>query len=188
LLRSYPGLFTNYVTIDEGTIASRLGVKEKDVMKQLEILHKRKVLMYIPRNKLPKVHFLQNMQNPDTIQVYTPKVMFLKKQATDRATAMINYVNSTDKCRSRILLEYFGEINSSDCGFCDVCIKLEQLFVSDIDYYQALKNVEIGKLYTQEEIVKLLHPKHKKIGTEILRLSLDRNDIVFQKSGFIRKI
>jgi ATP-dependent DNA helicase RecQ len=100
LLRSYPGLFTNYVTIDEGTIASRLGVKEKDVMKQLEILHKRKVLMYIPRNKLPKVHFLQNMQNPDTIQVYTPKVMFLKKQATDRATAMINYVNSTDKCRS----------------------------------------------------------------------------------------
>jgi ATP-dependent DNA helicase RecQ len=35
---------------------------------------------------------------------------------------MINYVSSTNHCRSRLLLDYFGEENTMDCGFCDICL------------------------------------------------------------------
>ncbi len=187
LLRSYPGLFTNYVTIDEAIIASRMGKKEEEVVKQLSILHKRKVVTYIPRNKLPKVHFLQNMQNPETVKIYTPKINFLKKQATQRIKAMINYVTSTEKCRSRILLEYFGEFDSSDCGYCDICIQLNQLHISEPDYHAALQKLDASVEYTLDEIIKILNPKHKRLATEILRLAIDRGDVVNYQSLYYSK-
>ena len=34
---------------------------------------------------------------------------------------MISYASSSDVCRSRQLLSYFGQEESSDCGSCDVC-------------------------------------------------------------------
>ena len=35
--------------------------------------------------------------------------------------AMLGYLNSTERCRERILLAYFGQPSSTDCGRCDVC-------------------------------------------------------------------
>lgn len=46
-----------------------------------------------------------------------------KKSYADRIHAMIDYANSDDKCRSRILLRYFGEKNEHNCGQCDVCLQ-----------------------------------------------------------------
>ena len=36
---------------------------------------------------------------------------------------MITYADSEDKCRSRMLLHYFGEKNEHNCGQCDVCLQ-----------------------------------------------------------------
>ena len=35
--------------------------------------------------------------------------------------AMLRYIENTSECRSRFLLQYFGEAQSADCGKCDVC-------------------------------------------------------------------
>ena len=40
----------------------------------------------------------------------------------DRLNAIIKYATSTDKCRSALLLEYFGEKDGGSCGYCDVCV------------------------------------------------------------------
>ena len=34
---------------------------------------------------------------------------------------MISYVSEDSTCRSRYLLEYFGQDESEDCGNCDIC-------------------------------------------------------------------
>ena len=34
---------------------------------------------------------------------------------------MIDYVTEETECRSRHLLRYFGQTDSSDCGTCDIC-------------------------------------------------------------------
>jgi ATP-dependent DNA helicase RecQ len=38
-----------------------------------------------------------------------------------RADAFINYVTSTNNCRSMMISSYFGEENLSSCGTCDYC-------------------------------------------------------------------
>ena len=39
---------------------------------------------------------------------------------------MQDYILSTDRCRSRMLREYFGETVTADCGQCDVCLHRHQ--------------------------------------------------------------
>jgi ATP-dependent DNA helicase RecQ len=58
---------------------------------------------------------------------------------------MIDYVQEEDMCRSSYLLEYFGQMGSSDCGTCDICrsgksspkksaVKSEDLTAEIIDF------------------------------------------------------
>jgi ATP-dependent DNA helicase RecQ len=37
--------------------------------------------------------------------------------------SVIHYADSTHKCRSQILLAYFGETNTFRCNHCDVCLE-----------------------------------------------------------------
>ena len=44
-----------------------------------------------------------------------------KADFQQRIDAIVHYAMSTNTCRSRLLLRYFGETTSRDCGHCDVC-------------------------------------------------------------------
>ena len=46
-----------------------------------------------------------------------------KTDYTTRIEEVIRYASSTRHCRSRMLLEYFGQKDAKDCGLCDVCRK-----------------------------------------------------------------
>ena len=44
-----------------------------------------------------------------------------------RIESIISYVKETDECRSRMLIDYFGQPAENDCGICDVCLKNKNL-------------------------------------------------------------
>ena len=45
-----------------------------------------------------------------------------KAQFSERIHKMIGYATNDDVCRSKQLLNYFGEESNKDCGQCDVCL------------------------------------------------------------------
>ncbi len=122
ILRSYTGVFTDYVYINEDTLALRSGLSRQQVYETLVYLSKRRILHYIPGRKTPYIVYVRERQEAKRL-VFTPEVYEdRKKSYVKRIMALLEYAESDDKCRSRMLLRYFGEKNEHDCGICDVCL------------------------------------------------------------------
>lgn len=122
LLRTYGGLFSDYVYIDESLIALQADLNKSQVYMILKMLSMRQIVDFIPQRKIPYITLLQDREDGDKI-IIPPKVYEERKeQYTKRIRAMRSYLNNDSICRSRQLLLYFGEESKHDCQQCDVCL------------------------------------------------------------------
>lgn len=126
LLRSYTGLFTDYAYISEDNLATRSGLSKQQIYETLLSLSRQHILHYIPAKKTPYIIYTRERQ--ETERVYLSKEVYedRKESYVERINAMIEYAESENRCRSRILLRYFGEKNEHNCGQCDVCLQQHQ--------------------------------------------------------------
>ncbi len=122
LLRDYGGLFTDFVYIDESLIAQKTGLTQQTVYLILKNLSARHILQFIPRRKVPYITYQHDRVDKQEIIISKEIYEDRKEQYIKRIDAVINYAENDNVCRSRQLLEYFGEENKHDCGRCDVCI------------------------------------------------------------------
>jgi len=104
-------------------LAKRAGYREEEAMAILNKLHQAKVIDYRPSRGLPKVNFVNGRMPKD--HLYISNEMYEQRKASIEATlkAAIHYMETDLICRSRLLLGYFGEMDTAACGLCDVCIK-----------------------------------------------------------------
>lgn len=123
ILRSYTGLFTNYVYINEESLEIRSGINRQRIYDILLMLTQRRVLHYIPRKKTPYIIYTRERQDKDRIHLAKEVYEDRKESYVHRIKAMIEYATAEEKCRSRMLLHYFGEKNENNCGQCDVCLQ-----------------------------------------------------------------
>lgn len=122
LLRSYGGMFEQYVYINERELAKRLGTEESDVVKLLSQLQVYGLLDYIPLKNKPQLQFLVARLPESNIQIDVSYVEERKRDLITKIKAIGDYASSNHECRSVLLLRYFGEMNGRNCGVCDVCI------------------------------------------------------------------
>ncbi len=122
LLRSYGGLFENYVFINEKDLAYRIKTNTVELTEQLKFLDKQGLLSYVPQSALPKLIFLQDRVNTKYLEFNPDNYLKLKQRYLERINSVIDYTNEDKICRQVQLLIYFNEFNYSDCGHCDVCI------------------------------------------------------------------
>lgn len=122
LLRNYGGLFTDYCYIDESYIAQEAGLDRNQTYMVLQNLSKKRIINFIPRKNIPLIRY--TLDRVDGEQLHIPKEVYedRKEKFEERILAMINYCQNNRVCRSRQLLRYFGETESTDCGHCDVCL------------------------------------------------------------------
>ncbi|MDI1353487.1 MAG: RecQ family ATP-dependent DNA helicase [bacterium] len=122
LLRSYGGLFENYVPIHEKDLAYRVKLSAATVAEYLNILNKEEVLSYVPQSSLPKLVFMQDRVQVKFLEFNPENYHLLKERYLERIRAVIDYSNNNSICRQVQLLIYFNEHNFADCGHCDVCL------------------------------------------------------------------
>ena len=126
LLRSYTGLFTDYAYFSEDNLSTRSGLSKQQIYETLLSLSRQHILHYIPAKKTPYIIYTRERQ--ETERVYLSKEVYedRKESYVQRINAMIEYAESENRCRSRMLLRYFGEKNEHNCGQCDVCLQQHQ--------------------------------------------------------------
>ena len=122
LLRSYTGLFVDYQYVDEAYLAMQSGLTQPVVYLTLRSLTQKKILNFIPQKKTPYVRYMQRRE--DSEHLHFPPAVYddLRQRYVDRIDAMAHYLTSDRICRNRLLLSYFGETGTEDCGHCDVCL------------------------------------------------------------------
>ena len=123
MLRSLPGLMTDFVKINEEVLAKRVGVPLEKLQKQLKTLDDYQFLTYLPRNDKPQVLFLSEFVDTKHFNLSKENYHSRKKDAEARVKAVIDFVNNDEECRSVQLLRYFNEETCQTCGQCDVCLK-----------------------------------------------------------------
>ena len=146
LLRSYSGVFTDYVTFYETSLAKQAGVKPELILQYLKRLNAMGIIRYIPRKKNPVIVFTEERLDVKSLHISKAHYADRKKEYILRLQALMEYATGMNRCRNLFLLAYFGEKGGSRCGRCDVCMKEDEL---DLNRY------EFDHL--QEKIRQLLH-------------------------------
>lgn len=121
LLRTYTGLFADYVNISESSIASKTQLSPQDVYEALLLLTRMHILHYIPQRTTPYIYYTTSRELPKYITLPDSVYKNMRNRMTDRIKAMETFAFDTIQCREKTLLRYFGEKDSPDCGRCDVC-------------------------------------------------------------------
>ncbi|MFO7657511.1 MAG: RecQ family ATP-dependent DNA helicase [Bacteroidales bacterium] len=142
VLRSYTGIFTDYTGIDELMLAKRAGVDVDVVFQYLSRLNALKVIRYIPQRKTPLLIFNEERLDDKSLYISKENYRDRKERFAANLEAMLNYTQSADKCRSVMLLEYFGEKNAEACGQCDVCKRKKEKELGSQEFEMMKEEIE----------------------------------------------
>ncbi|MFO7791184.1 MAG: ATP-dependent DNA helicase RecQ [Bacteroidales bacterium] len=179
LLRSYTGLFTNYTAISEEVLAKRANTTPKVIYEYLKTLQKLHILKYIPRKNKPQIVFTEERLTKKSLMFDKKGYDFRKKRFKARIDAVIHYAGTTAKCRSQILLEYFGQKNPKRCGQCDVCLRRNELGLSKYEFdmiLDSIKNkIQQTPLLLNELVEESTYKKEKLI--KVIEWLFDNNKI-----------
>ena len=136
ILRSLPGVMTDFVKINEEVLAKKTGLTSEKVVEQLKKLEAYHFLSYAPCNDKPQVLFLSEFVDTKHFNLSKENYYDRKRESEARVKAVIDFVNNDEECRSVQLLRYFNEKKSKPCGRCDVCLGKHQ---NPVDY-QTIEN------------------------------------------------
>ena len=184
LLRTYTGLFTDYAYINEELLAKRSGLSRPQIYETLLFLTRQHILHYIPGKKTPYIIYTRERQETDRIYLSKEVYEERKESYRRRIEAMIEYAESENKCRSRMLLHYFGEKNAHNCGQCDVCLQhhhsgLKQSQFDEISH-QILALLKTSPFSPQELKTQIQAPEEQV--TKVIAYLLSE-EIIHQENG-----
>ena len=167
LLRSYTGLFADYVFIQEDLLSRRSGLSPQEVYENLIYFSKQHILHYIPQKRTPFIIYTTPREDLKYLSIPRNVYEERKERFSHRIHSMLEYVLHDKKCRTQILLNYFGETFNRECRLCDICLQQKSGELTSGDFSRI-----------EKEIYKLLQADKCSLDTIIARIPLSQEKIV----------
>ncbi|SHL91645.1 RecQ family ATP-dependent DNA helicase [Chryseobacterium polytrichastri] len=159
LLRSISGITTHKVMFSEQQVSNKLGISIHLIKERLKELQQKNYLEYVD-GALSSVKFLKPRDERVTNSAYWKLFEHIQKNKIQKWEEMKFYTENNDYCKMKLIMAYFGEKNSKNCGQCSVCEKNKQsMFGKNISLQ--IINILSEKASTIEELSVQLsfHPK-----------------------------
>jgi ATP-dependent DNA helicase RecQ len=182
LLRSYTGMFSEYVPISEEALSKKSAATRDTIYHYLVKLATFKIISFIPGKKTALVIFTEERLERKALLISAENYLRVKEKYEIRLNRMLDYADSESRCRSVILLDYFGE-ESDRCGICDVCRERNELDLSKYEFdliLEEIKSILDKENPDADQLVKMIdYPEDKVI--KVIRWLLDHNKIIPDK-------
>lgn len=182
LTRSFPGIFDEYMDIQESTLLKRLKKSATELDRQLKFLEQNGILDISWKTDLPLVIFTEERLPLQNLRIDDHLYRVRKKVILDRWEMMKAYIREKDTCRSQFLIDYFGQ-KVAVCGKCDVCRKHKTVFDASVNREEVLKLAEKGtpidEIYANFELF------HRNELIELIQF-LMKEELIFEENGLIK--
>lgn len=122
LLRTYPGLFSEFSSINEQMICNALEIEPDYLAFLLKNLRRWHVIDYRPGKRSNYIRYLQQRVSRKRVRIRKDIYASRYRLAQHRVDVMVDYMQSEGKCRAQILMQYFGMEDPLPCGHCDYCL------------------------------------------------------------------
>jgi ATP-dependent DNA helicase RecQ len=123
ILRTYGGILEHQLAINLTLVSDKSSVPEKQIIAILHQLHKDGIVDFLFSNTDSEVLFLQPREDDKTINRIANVVEHQQALKRAQINAVLEFIANDSLCKSRQLLNYFGEATDTNCGVCSVCMK-----------------------------------------------------------------
>ncbi|QEE49587.1 RecQ family ATP-dependent DNA helicase [Flavobacterium alkalisoli] len=182
ILRNYPGVFDMETSLNADLIIRKAKTTQEELQQVLKRLNDKEVISYHSLGNDSRLTFNEVREDDLTINRVAK---FLEKQNEIKTTQLdrvINYINDTETCKSRLILKYFDEESQTDCGICSWCINKVRKTKEPVETATAiLQLLEKGAMSSRDIEEKLeLTPKETIFAIQILlendRIKINANN------------
>lgn len=125
MLRTISGITTHKVMFSEQQASNKLGISIDLIKERLKELQKKNYLEYVD-GALSSIKFLKPRDERAVNAAYWKLFEHIQRNKIQKWEEMKFYVENKDYCKMKLILSYFGEKNSKNCGQCSVCEKNKQ--------------------------------------------------------------
>ena len=187
ILRSYTGLFTDFVNVDEALLARRSNLTGELIYQHLKTLAQMKIIDYIPQKKTPVIVYETERLDTNRIRMSVENFQNRKVKYQQQVDSVIVYAVNDNKCRSVALLEYFGQYGSEPCGSCDVCKGDHESGIRFADFSRISGKIHqllLSESYSIDQIVKQLN-EPEPVVIKVSRWLLDNGILQSASNGLL---
>lgn len=180
VIRVYPGLMDCAVPVDERKIASKCYTTSAEVVQMLRQLHEMHIVQYRPQPLTSQIFFLSERIDEHSIYPSEQNYAILKKSAQQRIKSIVGYISNNKLCRSRQLVDYFGEHTETKCGICDVCLRDKS---EPPDILKAVERLLEKSPMGVQQLIQMFAPEDYEHVGDTLREMIDRGEVVLDENS-----
>jgi len=151
----------------------------------LAVLHKLKdkeIIEYHSKNNDATIIFNEIREDERTINKVSKYLTRQNDLKKEQLQSVLNYVKEKNICKSKMILDYFGEKTTSNCGICSYCITLNK---SKKDYDSLSKKI-LTLLQTEDLNSREIQDKTKSTADDVifvLQQLLEDELLIIQKNN-----
>ncbi len=186
VLRSYTGLFSDYIPVNEELLAKRAGLTRQMVYEYFVRLSKMNIIHYIPGKRTALIVFLEERLPEKSVFISAENYLLRKDRYEKRLSAMLQYAYTLDVCRNNLLFDYFGQSVTEECGQCDYCRNKNRVLspeVKEAIAQKVLNVLQTGALLPDELYCRVTEDRTNL--SVVLRLMLEDEQLRYDEAGKI---
>ncbi|MFV8327195.1 RecQ family ATP-dependent DNA helicase [Flavobacterium sp. ZS1P14] len=122
ILRTYPGIYEMQTAFNLELIAKKSNHGTNEIQAVLKKLKEKEIIDYHSKNNDATLIFNEIREDERTINRVAKYLEHQNELKKEQLQSVINYTNEKKVCKSKLILDYFGEKATVDCGICSYCI------------------------------------------------------------------